>query len=59
MSSKIEQQNSPQDRILVVDDELDVNISLHMVLETNGFKVDSLVILEKSFRIFVPAFMGL
>jgi two-component system response regulator ChvI len=41
MSSKSQQKNATQDRILVVDDELDVNISLHMVLETNGFKVDS------------------
>ena len=28
-------------RILIVDDESDVNLTLKMVLEENGFKVDS------------------
>jgi DNA-binding response OmpR family regulator len=28
-------------RILIVDDESDVNLTLRMVLEENGFKVDS------------------
>ena len=29
-------------RILIVDDELDSNMTLKLVLEDNGFKVDSL-----------------
>ena len=59
MSSKIEQENPSQDRILVVDDELDVNISLHMVLETNGFKVDSYSDPREVLQNFRPGVYGL
>lgn len=59
MSSKIEQENSSQDRILVVDDELDVNISLHMVLESNGFKVDSYSDPREVLQNFNPDVYGL
>ena len=63
MSSKIVQENSSQDsapdRILVVDDELDVNISLHMVLESNGFKVDSYSDPREVLQNFNPGVYGL
>lgn len=59
MSSKVEQESPSQDRILVVDDELDVNISLHMVLETNGFKVDSYSDPREVLQNFRPGVYGL
>ena len=37
----IQQQVQKNKRILLVDDEQDVNVSIRMVLEENGFKVDS------------------
>ena len=37
----IQQQVQKNKRILLVDDEQDVNVSISMVLEENGFKVDS------------------
>ena len=59
MSSRIKQENSSQNRILVVDDELDVNISLHMVLETNGFRVDSYSDPREVLQNFRPGVYGL
>ena len=59
MSSKNQQKKDRQDRILVVDDELDVNISLHMVLETNGFKVDSYSDPREVLQKFRPGIYGL
>jgi CheY-like chemotaxis protein len=37
----IQQQVQKNKRILLVDDEYDVNLSIRIVLEENGFKVDS------------------
>jgi DNA-binding response OmpR family regulator len=59
MSSKNQQKKNRLDRILVVDDELDVNISLQMVLETNGFKVDSYSDPREVLQKFRPGIYGL
>ena len=37
------QKNKRIKRILVVDDEYDVNLTIKLVLEENGFKVDSFI----------------
>jgi PleD family two-component response regulator len=37
----IQQQVQKNKRILLVDDECDVNLTIRIVLEENGFKVDS------------------
>jgi DNA-binding response OmpR family regulator len=39
----IQQQVQKNKRILLVDDEYDVNLTIRIVLEENGFKVDSFV----------------
>jgi DNA-binding response OmpR family regulator len=33
--------NSVQKRILIIDDEEDINLTVLSILENNGFKVDS------------------
>src|SRR5215467_729705 len=37
------QKNKTRRRILVVDDEYDVSLAMKLVLEENGFKVDSFI----------------
>lgn len=59
LSSNSQQEQSTKKRILVVDDELDVNISLHMVLEANGFKVDSYSDPREVLEHFRPGIYGL
>lgn len=46
------QQGQTDKRVLVVDDEYDVNLTIKLVLEENGFKVDSFNIASQALEEF-------
>jgi len=41
MMSNLKIMNSVQNRILIIDEEDDINLTVRPILENNGFKVDS------------------
>jgi DNA-binding response OmpR family regulator len=51
--------NSVQKRILIIDDEEDINLTVRSILENNGFKVDSFSNLMFALENFVPGLYDL
>ena len=51
--------NSVQKRILIIDDEEDINLTVRSILENNGFKVDSFSNPMFALENFVPGLYDL
>lgn len=51
--------NSVQKRILIIDDEEDINLTVRSILEKNGFKVDSFSNPMFALENFVPGLYDL
>jgi len=58
-SNRQVQKNKRIKRILVVDDEHDVNLTIRIVLEENGFKVDSFTDASQALENFTAALYDL